>query len=80
MGTTYVTAGEPNDLGTIEGVVTYRADPQRPWRYARYYVKQAKTGELAEAVVAIRGKGLTGAAPKAAALGPKPYPRRATAQ
>ncbi|HMC11302.1 MAG TPA: carboxypeptidase regulatory-like domain-containing protein, partial [Pirellulaceae bacterium] len=34
----------------------YQADPARPWRYARYYVKQAKTGELAEAVVALRAK------------------------
>ena len=44
--------------GAIEGTITYRADLQRPWRYARYYVKQAQTGELAEAVIAIRGKGL----------------------
>ena len=42
--------------GTVEGVVAYQADASRPWRYARYYVKQAKTGELAEAVVAIRAK------------------------
>lgn len=42
--------------GTIEGVVTYQADASPPWRYARYYVKQPKTGELAEAVVAIRAK------------------------
>src|SRR4051812_31094161 len=42
--------------GTVEGVVTYQADTSRPWRYARYYVKQAKSGELAEAVVAIRAK------------------------
>jgi plastocyanin len=41
---------------TIEGVVTYQSDASRPWRYARYYVKQPKTGELAEAVVAIRAK------------------------
>lgn len=34
----------------------YQADAQRPWRYARYYIKQAKTGELAEAVVALRAK------------------------
>ena len=47
-------------LGAIEGVVTYQADAKRPWRYARYYVKQAQTGELAEAVVALRGKGLKG--------------------
>jgi plastocyanin len=62
-----VVAAEPNGQGAIEGVVTYRADPQRPWRYARYYVKQAKTGELAEAVVAIRGKALGSAEPRAAA-------------
>lgn len=43
-------------LGTIEGTVTYKADAKRPWRYARYYVKNAKTGELAEAVVALRAK------------------------
>ena len=36
--------------GAIEGVVTYHADAKRPWRYSRYYIKQAKTGELAEAV------------------------------
>jgi plastocyanin len=42
--------------GTVEGVVTYKSDASRPWRYARYYVKQPKTGELAEAVVAIRAK------------------------
>ncbi|HEY2411436.1 MAG TPA: carboxypeptidase regulatory-like domain-containing protein [Pirellulaceae bacterium] len=42
--------------GTVEGVIAYQADPARPWRYARYYVKQAKAGELAEAVVAIRAK------------------------
>jgi len=41
--------------GVVEGTVTYRADPKRPWRYGRYYIKQAKTGELAEAVVALRG-------------------------
>src|SRR5260370_48539 len=47
---------EPSSLGAIEGIVSYQADPARPWRYARYYVKQAKSGELAEAVVAIRAK------------------------
>ena len=43
-------------LGAIEGTVSYQPDAKRPWRYARYYVKQAKTGELAEAVVALRAK------------------------
>jgi plastocyanin len=50
------------DCGTIEGVVTYRSDAKKPWRYARFYVKNAKSGELAEAIVAIRGKGLKNAA------------------
>ena len=44
--------------GVIEGTVFYQADGARPWRYALYYVKQAKTGELAEAVVALRAKGV----------------------
>ena len=40
--------------GSIAGSVVYRADPKRPWRYARYYVKNRKRGELAEAVVALK--------------------------
>jgi plastocyanin len=48
-------AADPS-LGTIEGTVIYKADAKRPWRYARYYVKNAKSGELAEAVVALRAK------------------------
>lgn len=52
--------------GSIEGVVTYRADAKKPWRYARYYVKNAKSGELSEAVVAVRGKGLKGTSNPAA--------------
>ena len=45
--------------GRIEGTVFYRADAARPWRYARYYVKSSKTGELAEAIVALRAKSVT---------------------
>src|SRR5262245_52677933 len=61
--------------GTIEGVVTYRADARRPWRYARYYVKPGQTGELAEAVVALRGKGLKSdnAAPAKAVIDQKNF-------
>lgn len=44
------------ESGAIEGTVTYKADAKRPWRYARYYIKNAKTGDLAEAVVALRAK------------------------
>lgn len=44
--------------GTISGNVVYRSDPQRPWRLGRYYIKNAKTGELAEAVVALYRGGL----------------------
>jgi plastocyanin len=40
-------------LGTVEGTISYRGDKQRAWRTARYYVQHARTGELAEAVVAL---------------------------
>src|SRR5262245_10628621 len=53
--------GKSPALGAIEGTVTYQTDPARPWRYARYYVKQAKTGELAEAVVALRARPMSDA-------------------
>lgn len=46
------------DVGSIEGLVVYRPDSKRPWRYSRYYIKDPKSGALAEAVVAIRGTGL----------------------
>lgn len=55
---------KPIATGTIEGIVTYRANAARPWRYARYYVKSAKSGELAEAVVAVRGGRLNAAQPE----------------
>jgi plastocyanin len=44
--------------GVIEGTVSYRADAKRPWRYGRYYIKRPKTGELAEAVVALHSRKL----------------------
>ncbi len=44
--------------GTIEGTVFYRNDRKHAWRLARYYVKKAKSGELAEAVVALNGPSL----------------------
>ena len=45
--------------GVIEGTVVYRADKTRPWRFSRYYVKSAKTGLLAEAVVGIHDRKLS---------------------
>ena len=39
--------------GTVRGKVVYVADPQHPWRLGRYYIRNSKSGELAEAVVAI---------------------------
>jgi len=39
--------------GTIEGVVIYESDRQRPWRYRRNYVRSRSAGELAEAVVSL---------------------------
>ncbi|MBI1312648.1 hypothetical protein GC176_15250 [bacterium] len=44
--------------GTVSGTVTYQADKAKPWRYSRYFVKNSKTGELAEAVVALRSREL----------------------
>jgi len=46
------------DTGTVRGTVIYAADPQLPWRLGRYYIKDSKTGRLAEAVVAISQRGL----------------------
>ena len=47
--------------GVVQGRVVYEADSARPWRYRRYYVKKRKSGELAEAVVALRGRQLKSA-------------------
>jgi plastocyanin len=44
--------------GTIEGTVFYRNDRKRAWRLARFYVKSPRSGELAEAVVALAGRSL----------------------
>jgi plastocyanin len=44
--------------GTVRGTVVYVADPAHPWRLGRYYIKNAKSGQLAEAVVAISNRGL----------------------
>ena len=53
-----VLPGKIPTTGTIQGTVKYFADPQHPWRLGRYYIRNAKSGELAEAVVAISGRGL----------------------
>ncbi len=45
-------------VGVVEGRVVYEADSARPWRFRRYYVKHRQSGELAEAVVALRGRSL----------------------
>ncbi|HLY74133.1 MAG TPA: carboxypeptidase regulatory-like domain-containing protein [Planctomycetota bacterium] len=44
--------------GGVEGVATYTADAQRPWRLGRYYVRK---GALSEAVVALTGGDLKAA-------------------
>lgn len=53
----------PAATGAVEGVVSYQADASRPWRYGRYYVKDAKKGLLAEAVVALGDASLAAAPP-----------------
>jgi plastocyanin len=57
-----VSGDEPG--GSIEGVVSYEPDPERPWRYARYYVHDRDTGALAEAVVCLSAKSLSGFQPR----------------
>jgi plastocyanin len=52
------------DGAAITGAVTYTADPQRPWRYARYYVADAKRGLLAESVVCLSQRGLKNFRPR----------------
>jgi plastocyanin len=49
---------DTSPTGTIQGTVKYVADPTHPWRLGRYYIRNAKSGELAEAVVAISARGL----------------------
>jgi len=45
---------EPNQAtGAVRGTVFYHPDPKRRWRYQRFYVKNAKQGQLAEAVVVL---------------------------
>ncbi len=46
--------------GSVSGTITYKADKEKPWRYARYFIKKSKTGELAETVVALRSSSLRG--------------------
>jgi plastocyanin len=46
--------------GVVAGTVSYQPDPQKPWRYARYYVADAKQGRLAEAVVCLTDRRLRG--------------------
>lgn len=41
------------NTATIEGVVIYKPDSERPWRYARHYVQDRNQGRLAETVVAL---------------------------
>ncbi len=46
------------ETGSIAGRVVYTADPARPWRLGRYYINSPGSGNLAEAVVALRGRSL----------------------
>lgn len=50
--------------GSIAGTVSYESDPDRPWRYARYYVHDPDKGELAEAVVCLTARSLSGLQPR----------------
>lgn len=56
---TAIAADDP--AGSVEGMVMYQPDSERPWRYARYYV--GDSGALAEAVVCLTSKSLAGLQP-----------------
>src|ERR1043165_1115542 len=49
--------------GTLEGIIKYLPDPNRPWKFSRYYIQNSKSGFLAEAIVALEGTNLNGLAP-----------------
>ncbi len=51
------------EVGTISGSVHYDADPQRLWRYGRYYVSKSPEHTLSEVLVCLRGRGLKGLRP-----------------
>lgn len=53
--------------GTVEGIVLYRGDAQRPWPLSRYYIHSSKEGFLAESVVALEGQYLATSAPPCSA-------------
>ncbi len=62
-GTGFLIGAEPpqstsENSGSIAGTVVYVANAEHPWRLGRYYVKDAKSGRLAEAVVTISKRGL----------------------
>lgn len=59
-------AAEPHASSMITGVVTYKPDAARPWRYSRYYYN-SKTNALSEAVVCLSQRGLKNLRPREAA-------------
>jgi plastocyanin len=52
-----------SQTASVAGTVIYKTDPNRRWRYGRYYMKDQRTGHLAEAVIALKGPNLKGRAP-----------------
>lgn len=55
---------ETGESAKVSGVIRYVADPQRPWRYSRYYIADANTGALAEAVVCLSHRSLKNFRPR----------------
>jgi plastocyanin len=51
-------------MGIIEGTIFYRNDAKHAWRLSRYYVKNSRQGELAEAIAALDSPALKRSAPK----------------
>ncbi len=54
----FIPAPSFGETGSIQGKVVYKTDKSRPWRYGRYYIKNSRTGLLAEAVVGLKDRKL----------------------
>lgn len=57
--------GQDVAVPQLQGVISYQADPDRPWRYSRYYVSRTPQATLSECLVSLRGRGLKGLQPRA---------------
>ncbi len=62
LGAQQTSKAESTKTGTVRGTVVYVSDPSRPWRLGRYYIRNSRSGLIAETVVALQARGLKGPA------------------